>query len=695
MIEDDPRIDPADLRDARFPGSFRRYDAKAVEDFLESVAQRVTATNTLVDQLRAELEVARSIRRVEPPTDSSPFDAPDLSTLSEDDLLRLVGEETAHVLAVARKAAADIRGKAEEAAAKVIRDATAEASRISEEAEAAAKALREEAAAARDVAVTAAEAEATELRERVAGEVDEILAAARAEAESETEAARTRRAEADAEAERVLEAARDEGRSMVAEAKEVRTRVLEDLQRRRDLGRAQVERLAAARDQILQSYAAVRANVDEITAHLEEGLFEDFGGDPVLEEGFVGVVTTAADPDPDPDTGAGVDEPSAAIEPDPHAAEASSAEEPAGGSDVTPADVEATTGDHEPEQEPTEEEVATGVDRDASDAEAELDAADDAPTEAEPSGVPGDVADDVDASGSGGGDVDAIFARIRSGRAESVARAQKVLAGDDDEGDGDGDVPIQLDPATADPEAGDAQVTAVNGADEPPAAGDGEVDPALLADTDALARRQEVVEALDKKLARALKRRLADEQNLVLDTLRRSESTDPSELLPSTDDHISGYAAVAAVHLTAAAEAGAATVDEGDAASIDVSGLAGDLGAALIVPFRRRIERSAAEVEGDADELDERLRALYREWKVEHIGAATTDALLSAFASGQHAAARDGAPLRWRIDPAQGPCPDAQDNALAGAVPKGEPFPTGDHCPQAHPGCRCLLVTGG
>jgi hypothetical protein len=123
-----------------------------------------------------------------------------------------------------------------------------------------------------------------------------------------------------------------------------------------------------------------------------------------------------------------------------------------------------------------------------------------------------------------------------------------------------------------------------------------------------------------------------------------------------------------------------------------VSGLAEDLGAALIVPFRRRIERSAGEVEGDADALDERLRALYREWKVEHIGGATGDALLSAYASGQHAAAADGAPLHWRIDPAQGPCPDAQDNALAGAVAKGEAFPTGDHCPQAHPGCRCLLV---
>ncbi len=40
--------------------------------------------------------------------------------------------------------------------------------------------------------------------------------------------------------------------------------------------------------------------------------------------------------------------------------------------------------------------------------------------------------------------------------------------------------------------------------------------------------------------------------------------------------------------------------------------------------------------------------------------------------------------------------PDADDNALAGAVAAGEPFPTG-HChAPAYPGCRCgIVVTQG
>jgi hypothetical protein len=43
-------------------------------------------------------------------------------------------------------------------------------------------------------------------------------------------------------------------------------------------------------------------------------------------------------------------------------------------------------------------------------------------------------------------------------------------------------------------------------------------------------------------------------------------------------------------------------------------------------------------------------------------------------------------------DNAGQPCADAEDNALAGALPCGEAFPTGDVLPPAHPGCRCILV---
>jgi hypothetical protein len=64
----------------------------------------------------------------------------------------------------------------------------------------------------------------------------------------------------------------------------------------------------------------------------------------------------------------------------------------------------------------------------------------------------------------------------------------------------------------------------------------------------------------------------------------------------------------------------------------------------------------------------------------------------AAYAQGAYGATTDGEELRWVVDRSTEACPDADDNALAGPVGKGEPFPTGDRCPPAHPGCRCLVV---
>ena len=52
-----------------------------------------------------------------------------------------------------------------------------------------------------------------------------------------------------------------------------------------------------------------------------------------------------------------------------------------------------------------------------------------------------------------------------------------------------------------------------------------------------------------------------------------------------------------------------------------------------------------------------------------------------------------GTPVCWVQDPSGPGCPDAEDNVLAGAVPSGEPFPTGHRYAPAYRGCRCLLVT--
>jgi hypothetical protein len=117
------------------------------------------------------------------------------------------------------------------------------------------------------------------------------------------------------------------------------------------------------------------------------------------------------------------------------------------------------------------------------------------------------------------------------------------------------------------------------------------------------------------------------------------------------------------------------------------------LASAVVEPLRRRLEEVLAEgAENDPNVLAESIGGAYREWKTQRIEQAAADHVAGAFAAGAFSATSEGARLRWIVDDVDGPCPDCDDNALAGALPKGEAYPTGQAHPPAHPGCRCLLV---
>ena len=212
-----------------------------------------------------------------------------------------------------------------------------------------------------------------------------------------------------------------------------------------------------------------------------------------------------------------------------------------------------------------------------------------------------------------------------------MARAHEVLDTPADEDDADADEVTDADEPAEEPAAAVAVDEVTDAAqderdvtddevvaDTEPAADvtEGEHVPAeLLAPAEALEARADVIDALEASLSRRLKRHLADEQNEVLDLLRRTGATTVDDLLPDADAHVGGYAELALGDLSGAATAGAAAVDPA-AAPPDVHALADALGTTIVEPFRRRLDRATTEVAGDADELDERLRSLYREWKV-------------------------------------------------------------------------------
>jgi hypothetical protein len=276
--------------------------------------------------------------------------------------------------------------------------------------------------------------------------------------------------------------------------------------------------------------------------------------------------------------------------------------------------------------------------------------------------------------------VDELFARIRAERSpgddaaaehERPAGTVAVLA---DEIEAAGEAPDAGEvPDAAEADAGEAD-------DEP-------LDPQAAA----LKARDDVLAAIERDMGRRLKRVLADEQNQVLDALRRGGTVEFSDVLPAGDEHADRYAIAVSGGLDTAAEHGAEAAGGATAASCDE--LAGALGRTLVDPLRRRVQRSFDDADGDLEEVTERLRALYREWKGQHIGRAVRHYAAAAYSLGGADVVPKGEVQRWLVDPSCEACPDCDDNALAGEIAHGDSYPTGDTRPPAHQDCRCLVVS--
>lgn len=302
---------------------------------------------------------------------------------------------------------------------------------------------------------------------------------------------------------------------------------------------------------------------------------------------------------------------------------------------------------------------------------AEVGAPDDEPT--------GEAAeqDDQAATADDGGRAADVFARLRAEQAEGAEQAEVVEEAAPAATDEAGPEPAA--DSTSEPES---EPEGGEGAEAAEDDRGGEVARPFLA-------RASALESVEKDLARRLKRVLADEQNEVLDLLRRAKPKGVEDLLPEPAAHAARWADAATEPLADAVEAGA---DWSGGKASSATDLAEELGRTLTAPLRERIERSFAAADGNLDEVADRVRALYREWKGKRLNEALADAAAAGYARGVLDGVPAGAEVRWVVDPSAGPCPDCDDNVLAGALTKGEPFPTGGANAPAHPGCHCLVL---
>jgi len=497
--------------------------------------------------------------------------------------------------------------------------------------------------------LTTARESAAEIRQKAEQSAAQLLSeasdeAARMREEAEIEASR-RRSDAAADAEAELSMAKQQGREMVNEARAYRERVLSELARRRELAREQIEQLLHGRDRLMQSFERARLVAVDVVAELQPL------GEP---DEYVNLSpTTGPVPVMVPNSPRPVDAP---------VVESPTADELPVTDDV-PDVVEETE-----DAEPTPDADVDDADADALAEDAAEDVAEDV-VEEDVEEQPEAPRDDV---------VVDLFARLR---------ADASLVEVDDEVDEDVD-----DEAVDDEPAEDA----IDG--EVEETGEELVDDAV--EDTPFDQRDADLTPLIVASAKKLKRVLADEQNEVLDRLRRREPVRSlSDLLPAPAEHLARYRGVIVDDLLASANAGASLVTPGRVARINKS----DAGAAvaageavldewLILPLRERLERCVNDGDGDNAGITKRVRAVYREWKTQHIDEQLDDVIRAAHGNGAYAALEAGTPVDWVSDRSHDVCADCDDNTLGGAVAAGEPFPTGHRFPPAHLGCRCLLL---
>jgi vacuolar-type H+-ATPase subunit E/Vma4 len=602
--------------------------------------------------------------------------------LDEETVTTLLGEEAARVLSTARDASTQIRDRAEESATRLVKDAAEDAARIRESAMIEAARINEDAAH-------------------------------------------------DAEAE--IEMAKQQGRDMVNEARAYREKVLSELSRRRDAARGQIEQLLHGRDRLLNAFERARLASEDVInglteAHDEPEFIVDLtpttGPIPIVNPEHASAkvfdheaadvvetveVTTTTTIIFDHETAEVVETEIAAgviVErPAPEISEVEISEPEVLVEEVMEvADVIAEAVDEIIETAViSAEHPVHGMSR-FEETTDELPIVEETPADTNQTNVvslfgrgrrgtdvpevvevpeviaPVEVVEEKAPKNTSG--VDDIFAKLRAGTTADVATKVETP-----------EPVVRVEPVFT--EAFAKEVIAKEAAPKKKSKPKQAI---IAADPTRFAERDEALSGLVVTMARKLKRVLADEQNNVLEHLRgKRSSLEMDAILGTVDEQAVRYAESIAEDTMAAAGSGAKSVKSAGGSSRRVtqkavaSHVKDSVTAGLVAGFREDTRIAIGEAEGDREILASLMRDVYRKWKTDLIDQHVDDLACTSYSKGGFLALDPQSRVSWMVDPEAECCSECEDNSLAGAVTKGEEFPTGHAMPPAHPGCRCLV----
>ena len=561
----------------------------------------------------------------------------DPGVLDEATVTTLLGEETARVLSVAREAAQQMRARGAESAERLVREATAESARLREEAEI-------EVSRRRSDAVTDSESE--------------------------------------------IELAKQQGREMVNEARAYREKMLSELARRRELAKQQIEQLVRDRDRLMSAFERARlaANdvmgdlsefddaADELTRALPEGVIDStiknvvqFDREKFEDDESVPAVADITTLPVDESIAMPVEvlEREKVVEPNIETAVVEEKVQPVMRQEVKP--------EIQPEAdlEPDDGHRAKVVQLFGRTSR-RLHPSTDAPvSEAPVSELP--VAEKPAVVNQKNSSVDDLFAKLRKAGADSVAGSVKQVE------------PIAKQPMKASPSVVEPRKAPVS----------------AKPDAQIFSKRDDALTPMIEVLAKKLKRVLADEENAMLNYLQSKKAQVALEkVLPTFDSHVQSFVEATSKDLIEAAMAGAQSLSKSLKADLRkkisntavMQVMSKKLADEIVLPLRTRIQKCAEKSAGDSNEMSSLIRTVYREWKMQQVDKLVGDVTRLAYSRGAYLVLDAGTKVCWMVDPNGPPCADAEDNSLAGAIARGENFPTGHEHPVIHSGCRCLVV---
>ena len=734
------RLDPEAVAGATFSAARRGYDPDEVRPFLRALSDEMVRLRRELDEARAQLA-----HRAPPMLDDASVAA-------------ALGEEAVRVLTTAREGASQIRTRAEEGAAELVRDANEDAARLRREADLDATHRRQLAASEAEAAVDAAKAEGREMvaearavRERMLDDLARRRERARAQFEQlrtsyervlrtfessagalavVTEDLRAIGPEVGANAS-TLESTGDTGPVALVHPTLVDSTVaapspradepidvdvdVEPIDVDVEAGAVQAGVVQAEDDETEAAEVADRAMPADADADAVAVAAAPAAAPPVVQvvvprRPLDVEVVTVADPATDAIDGVAAEvvvqsfvlgELDASML---HASPRSTADAPE--RDKTPHAEAIAPNDPTGAAEAEEPAAVTTTDPDEADVDTGADVA--STTAPGPDAAPVAIEPAVEAAAQATGEEGSaphkplpsagdLFARIRAAREQLTTEAHQAIVAATS-------TPTTVTPTPTRPTPTPTTATTPTPTPTPtPTTATANGAPADVIEpvgaSDAAAARAAALLPIEEAMARRLKRVLADEQNEVLDRLRRAK-TNPTveELVGTPDAHAANYQRAVEGDAWAAIVAGGhslcpagASPDEALAGRTDlVAAVAAEVASELVDPFRDRLAGTlAAHEPAEAAEL---LRAVYRDWKTQRIDAVSEHVARFAFGRGAYGVLAPGTAVCWAVDPEGPGCPDGEDNALGGAVGAGAEFPTGHVCAPAYPGCRCLLL---